>query len=784
MKFSENWLRSVFDPGLSSDELAQLLTMAGLEVEAREPVAPAFEGVVVARVCAVAAHPQAERLHVCEVDAGAQRARVVCGAPDVRAGMLVPFAPPGTRLPGAAIERATIRGVESSGMLCSARDLGIGEDHSGLLEVSADALPGTDLRAALDLDDAVFTLKLTPNRGDCLSIHGLARELAALSGKTLVFAPQPRAPVVLDEARRIVLEAGAACPRYCGRIVAGVDPRAKTPAWMLRRLQRGGVRPISALVDITNYVMLELGQPLHAFDLGQLAGDIHVRFARDGERLKLLDGREPALRPNHLVIADDARVLALAGVMGGEASAVDDPTTAVFLESAYFDPEAVAEASRGLEIASDAAHRFERGVDFMLADRAIERATELMLAICGGRAGPLSEGRGSLPSRPGVDLRPDRVRRVLGVDLGTDAMADILGRLGIVVERAGEALRATAPSFRFDLAIEMDLIEEIARVHGYEHIPASLPAGRAAMLPVPEQTRSIEAVKQAFARRDFFEVVTFSFVAEELEADFAEQRDPVALANPIASQMSVMRSTLLGSLVECVRFNVARKQERVRLFEAAACFGRAGSAFREVQRIAGICYGAVLPEQWGQAGRPVDFFDLKGDLEAVLGAHLPSFMPARHRAFHPGQTARVLLGGRAVGWLGTLHPRLLQKYELAAACVAFELDLDTIRARELARYRTVARFPPVRRDVALVVDHAVAAGELRSTILGCGGVRIADAWLFDVYRGKGVPEGRKSLAFRVLLQDTEKTLTDAEVDEVVARLLEVLKQKHGATLRS
>jgi len=537
------------------------------------------------------------------------------------------------------------------------------------------------------------------------------------------------------------------------------------------------------LVDITNYVMLEMGQPLHAFDHARLQGGIRVRQARAGERLKLLDGREVALQPKHLVIADDSAAVALAGVMGGENSAVAVDTSSVFLESAYFDPEAVAAASRGLEIASDAAHRFERGVDFELAGPALERATKLVLQVCGGRAGPLVEARGTLPSRAAIEFRPEQVRRVLGVDIAADLIVDILVRLGMTVGDGDGVLVVVPPSFRFDVTVEVDLIEEVARVHGYERIVPSLPQGRLPMLPLEERVTSVEALKRTLAGRDYLEVVTFSFVDRQLEFDFTSGQQPVTLANPIASQLSVMRSSLIGSLVECARFNVARKQERVRIFEVAACFARTSEGFEQVERVAGLCYGSAMPEQWGDGGRLVDFFDVRGDLEALLGGARLSFVPAEHPAFHPGQTAQVLFAGRMAGWLGAIHPRWLQKYELAATAVAFELDLATIRTADLPVYQPLSRFPPVRRDIAIVVDESVSAAALKESIQSNRIPLVNDVNLFDVYRGKGVPDGKKSLAFRVLLQDTEKTLTDAEIEIEVRKIITILQEKHGATLR-
>jgi len=707
----------------------------------------------------------------------------VCGAPNASVGMHVACALPGATLPDARVERVSLRGVESAGMLCSARELGIGDDHEGLLDIGEGSTVGSDVRAALELDDIAFTLKLTPNRGDCLSIQGIARELCALTGGS--YQPPSASsvsPTTINQ-RAIRLEAGEACPRYCGRVITDVDPNARTPHWMVRRLQSSGVRPISAIVDITNYVMLEMGQPMHAFDHARVNGDIHVRMARPGERLKLLDEREIELQRNHLVIADDVAPIALAGVMGGAGSAVGADTRSVFLESAYFSPESVAQASRGLEIASDAAHRFERGVDFNLAPLAIERATRLLLDICGGQAGPVTESRGELPARDPVRFSTDRVRRMLGANISSAEMRAILQRLGFETRGDGDGMQAIPPSFRFDVALEVDIVEEVARVHGYANIPATLPLARTPIFGRSESRVSTNALKQALAARDYLEVITFSFVSRGLESDFAANTAPVALANPIASQMSVMRSSLIGSLIEAVHLNVTRKQERVRVFEVAACYRRAGEAFTQMNRLAGVCYGAAMPEQWGERSRSVDLFDVKGDLESLLGTANVSLVADSHPCFHPGQSARVLYKSHAAGWLGAIHPRLLQKYELSAAVVAFELDLDVIREREIPLYEPISRFPGVRRDIALVVGDTPAA-LIAEAIRAEGAPLVNDVTLFDIYRGKGVPEGKKSLAFRVLLQDTEKTLTDAEVDTVVQRIVKILEEKHGAALRT
>ena len=599
------------DPPLSSEALAHALTMAGFEVETRAPVAPPFDKVVVAEVQTVGRHPHADRLTVCRVDVGTGSVlTIVCGAPNVHAGIRVPCALPGAQLPGLAIKVANVRGVESHGMLCSARELGLSEDASGLLLLAQDAPVGLPLREYLDLDDQAFELKLTPNRADCLSVSGIAREVAAITQAPLrpVEFAAP-APAIADR-REIVLDAPKGCPRYCGRVVRGVDARAPTPQWMVRRLERSGVRPISAIVDVTNYVMLELGQPLHAFDHGRLEGAIHVRYPRIGERLALLNGSEIDLTPDLLLIADEAKPVALAGIMGGRDTAVSDATVDVFLESAFFTAAAVAGKTRTLGFSTDAAHRFERGVDYAQCAHALDRAAQLLIEICGGTAGPISETCAELPKREPITLRSARSRRILGVDLAPERITALLARLRLGVERDGESetLRVTPPSYRFDLSIEEDLVEEVGRIHGYDNIAATPPQSPGTALPCTEARRSPEAVRRLLVARDYQEMISYSFVDAAWERDFCGNDAPVALANPIASQMSVMRSSLIGSLVDTLRFNLSRKQNRVRLFEVGRCFNRAAAgAFVQPTMAGGICHGGAVPEQWGMPERSIDF---------------------------------------------------------------------------------------------------------------------------------------------------------------------------------
>jgi phenylalanyl-tRNA synthetase beta chain len=784
MKFSEHWLRAFINPPLSTRELADALTMGGIEVEAIEPAAPPFDRVIVGEVVAVDRHSGADRLTVCQVNVGNAPLTIVCGAPNVRAGIRVPTALVGARLPGIEIKAATVRGVESHGMLCSARELGLSEDADGVLVLAEDAPVGADLRKLLDLDDQLFTTKPTPNRGDCLSVLGMAREVAAITGAKL--APPVVKPAVasIKDKLTVTLDARQACPRYCGRLVRGVNAKAPAPGWMTERLARSGIRSISAIVDVTNYVMLELGQPLHAFNAAGVAGGIRVRFARTGEKLTLLNGETPALGAEFLIIADDSRPLALAGIMGGAESAVGDATRDIFLESAFFDPGIIAGKSRALGFGSESSYRFERGVDFEGTLKALERATQLVLEICGGHAGPVSEARAPLPKRKPVTLRLARVERLLGIKLGAKQASAIMRRLGLEFAVAGNTFSVTPPSYRFDIAIEEDLIEEVARIHGYDNIPAAAPVASAAMLPVPEARRDAAAIRRLLAARDYQEIVTYSFVDRQWERDFCGNTAPVALANPIASQLGVMRSSLIGSLVNCVAFNVNYKQARVRAFEIGRCFASAaGGSHDQPLRIGAIAYGGALQEQWGVPARSVDFYDLKGDIEALLFARAIRFDAAPHPALHPGKSARVNCDGTDVGWIGELHPRWQQKYDLRLAPVLFELDFEHVVGGGVPAYSEISKFPPVRRDLAVIVDESASYQAIVECLRRNRPPIVTEVGLFDVYRGTGIVKGKKSLAFRVLLQDTHKTLTDSEVDSAVSQLMRVLQQQFDAKRR-
>lgn len=799
MKFSERWLRSLVDPSLTTDQLAHALTMAGLEVESLEPAAPPFSKVVVGEILEVARHPNADRLSLCRVNVGdAVPLAIVCGAPNVAAGMRVPCALVGARLTGAdgkvfEIKRSSLRGVDSQGMLCSAQELGIDEDHSGILPLAADAPIGADVRAVLELDDTVFTLKLTPNRADCLSLLGVAREVAAITGAEL--KPPKVTPVAAQSGVRhpVTISAADGCGRFTGRVIRNVDAAAPVPDWMKQRLARSGQRSISALVDVTNYVMLELGRPLHVYDLDKLQGAIDVRFGRKGERLKLLNEQSVEVDEAVLCITDGSGPIGLAGVMGGDSTKAETDSTNIFLESAFFFPEAIAGRTRRYNFTSDAAHRFERGVDFDNNVAGIERATELILAICGGEPGPTVDDVARLPERKPVHVRSARAAKVLGIDVSDAEIAAIFSRLGLPSARRADGFDVTPPSHRFDIAIEEDLIEEIARIYGYERIPAKQPRARAAMSPQREAVRPVMLVKEAIAARDYQEVVNFSFVEAEWERDFCGNDAPVTLLNPISSQLSVMRSGLAGSLVANVRYNLNRKQERVRLFELGRVFRADASVndgpltvagIAQPLKLAAIAYGPAYSEQWGLAQRKVDFYDVKGDIESLLAPANIRFERTTHPALHPGRAAQVLLKGNPIGWLGELHPRWQHKYELPQAPVLFELDLDALLAVPMPVYSEVSKFPPVIRDLALVVDENVPAQALLELMLSRRPAVVQNLWLFDLYRGKGVDPGKKSLAFRVVMQDTSKTLTDVETEAAMAQLLRLVAEHVGAALRT
>jgi phenylalanyl-tRNA synthetase beta chain len=781
MQFSEAWLRSLVNPALDTPQLAHALTMAGLEVEALTPAALPFTHVVVAKILSAEKHPDADRLRVCQVDVGeAAPVTIVCGAPNAAAGLKVPCARPGAKLPGIEIKVAKVRGVESFGMLCSTKELGLEGAADGLMVLDSDAPVGKDFRAWLNLNDTLITLKLTPNRADCLSIQGLAREVGAITGAEVRLPLVHEAPVRIRDTLPVKVTASEACPLYLGRVVRGINAQAATPRWMAERLERSGIRPLLAPIDITNYVLLELGQPMHAFALSRLNGGIEVRLARQGEKLELLNGQTAELAPDMLVIADAVGPVALAGIMGGQPTSVERVTVDVFLEAAFFAPTAIAGRARRLGLSTDSSHRFERGVDFGATRQAMERATQLLLDICGGQAGPISESAAALPQRQPITLRLARLKRVAGIELDADRVARGLVALGAAVERRGESLVVTPPSFRFDLAIEEDLIEEAVRLFGYDNIPAQPPAAPSRMLPQDEKQLADDTLRQMLVDLDYQEVITYSFVDPAWETALDPDARPLPLANPLATQLSAMRTTLWGGLIETLRHNLNRQQERVRIFELGRVYL---SQSEQPMKLGGLAHGDALPEQWGAPSRRVDFFDLKGDLERLFGQALDA-RSAAHPALHPGQSAELWADGRAIGWIGALHPRLVQAFDLPAAPVLFELDSTVLVRRGLPRHATLSRFPQVRRDLAFVLDAYTPAGELLAALRKAASAQVRSIDVFDDYRGKGVAENQKSLAIRVVMQDTERTLTDQEVEDAVQKLVDSALHQCNASLRA
>lgn len=785
MHVSEEWLRSWVNPSLDREALAAVLTMAGIEVESISPICPEFHQVVVAEIKAIAPHEQANRLQVVQVDIGSDRLlQIVCGAPNVALGLKVPCALPGALLPGKIqIESRRLRGVESNGMLCSAKELGLPDEQEGLLRLPTEAPVGLAIRDTLVLDDAVFSLKITPNRADCLSIRGLAREIVALTGATL--CPVPIIPVTAHTQETLPISiTTSGCGRYVGRVIDGVNAAAATPLWIKRRLERAKIRSVSAIVDITNYVLLEQGQPLHAFDRATLQGGIQVRMAHPGELFVGLNGVTVTLDASFMVIADAEKVLAIAGIMGSKESSVTEATQSIFLESAFFTPEAVAAKSPKLKFSSDSLYRYERGVDSQLQHAALERATQLILDICGGHPGPPREIEGVLPCQKGVRVRCDRVNRVLGTSLSVQTIGAIFQRLGFESIPCFDGFVVTPPSFRFDLAIEEDFIEEVARLHGYETIAADPPLTSFTMLAQPQGQLPRSLIRRKVALRDYQEVVTYSFVDESWERDFAANHEPIQVLNPIAEHLSVMRSTLIGSLLKVLLDNVNRKQPRVRLFEIARVFGKEALTCTQTEKLAALAWGLRVPEQWDVKNAPVDFFDVKGDLEALFAPQKPVFKPARHPAMHPGRCAQIVLAGHAVGYMGQLHPQWLQTLSLASAPILFEVDLSAVQNTATVTLHPVSKFQMVRRDLALFVDDATPITTLLDTLEQVSNEIIIDIALFDLYRGAGVPDGKKSVAFSVSMQSQTKTLTDKDVEEALNQLISAVSEHHQAHLRT
>jgi phenylalanyl-tRNA synthetase beta chain len=791
MKFSEKWLREWVDPPVSTEELVEQLTMAGLEVDSVEPAAAGLEALLVGEVLSVDTHPDADKLRVCQVAVGdGEPLQIVCGAPNVEAGGKYPLAPVGARLSAdIKIKKSKLRGVESFGMLCSATELGLGDDHSGLMDLPADAQAGQSLMSLLGLDDTIIEIDLTPNRGDCLGIEGIAREVGTLLRTPVNAVEIKPAGHALDDTFDIDIQAPHACPQYLGRVIRGIDVAAATPLWMQERLRRSGLRSLGIVVDVTNYVMLELGQPMHAFDLARLASGVQVRFAREGERLTLLDEREIALDTETLVIADHEKVLAIAGVMGGIDSGIQDATEDVFLECAFFPPEIIAGRARTYGMHTDSSYRFERGVDPELQQRAMERATTLLIEAAGGQAGPVIAitHPEHLPRVTPITLRSERIQKVLGMSPSTEEVTDILTRLGMSLEVQGNDWQVRSPTYRFDVALEADLIEEIGRVYGYNRLPSVILQGALDVQPLVENKNSIDDVCNVLVSRGYQEAVTYSFVDPVQQARTNPAMTPVPLANPISSEMAEMRTSLWTGLLNAVQYNINRQKTRLRFFEHGLRFYSQDGAIQQDTMVAGVVTGARVPEHWDSKAEPVDFYDLKSDVEALLALTGDTgrfdFVADRHSALHPGQCARILQGEDPVGWIGRVHPLLASEMDLSADTFVFELEFAAIQTGKLVEFRPISRFPSIRRDLAVVVDEALNVAELQAGIEAAAGELLQELLIFDVYRGKGIETGRKSIAFGLILQDYSRTLTDQDIEAVVTQVTDQLGEKFGATLR-
>ena len=792
MIFSESWLREFVDPGMATAELVETLTMAGLEVDGVTPAASQFSGIVVGRVESAEQHPDADKLSVCRVSDGTTEFQVVCGAPNVRVGLLVPFARVGAVLDGGdkpfKIKAAKLRGVESNGMLCSAEELGLAESSDGLLELPETLSLGADIRLALSLDDQLIELDLTPNRGDCLGMIGLAREVGVLARTQVNEIDYPTVKITTERKIPVATAALDECPKYLGRVIENINIATPSPYWLQERLRRSGLRSIDPVVDVTNLMLLELGHPMHAFDADKLHGTVTARLAKEGEKLTLLDDREVVLDSATLLIADDTQGLAMAGIMGGLSSSVTSQTKSIFLECAFFSQLAIAGKARGYGLHTDASHRYERGVDYALQARALERATALLLEIVGGDAGPVSTAIGNLPKTRQVRLKFANVKRLLGVDVPQAESVDILTRLGFVEESSdAEGIVFTVPSFRFDVSIEADLIEEIARVFGYNNLPET-PGMTAQRLPrIPERIRPVAALKQRLVAEGYQEAINYSFIDPELVSSVCPESQTVVLKNPISAEMSVMRPSILPGLLSTLSYNLNRQRERVRLFEEGLVFEKVAGEIKQTRCLAGLIYGSADPINWNQPKKLVDFYDIKGIVESLAdkGQHAEpvEFVKSEHPAMHSGQCAEVRFYGKCLGHVGAIHPRLQRQFGFASAVYLFELNTEALVTRQLPAASVLSRYPEVSRDLAIVVGVDTAAGDIAASIRANAGSDLTELTTFDVYDGAGVGEGKKSIAFGLTWQHPSRTLSDEEISAIITNCIKVLESDFKAELR-
>ncbi len=786
MKFSENWLREWVNPDIATNELIDQLTMAGLEVEGFESVAPELNKVVIGEIIQINQHPDADKLQITLIDVGqAKPLQIVCGAKNIYVGMKVPVAMVGAVLPGDfEIKEAKLRGTESFGMLCSEKELGLADDAQGIMDLVASLKPGTDFSKALQLDDNCIELDLTPNRGDCLSIRGVARELGVINRLEVKAPGFSEIQINSSDKLNVEVEDSVGCPCYLGRVINDIDINAKTPLWMQEKLRRGGIRSIAPLVDVTNYVMLELGQPLHAFDLAQIDEKIIVRKAKSGEKLKLLDGKELALDADTLLIADNSKILALAGIMGGEASGISSDTKSIFLECAFFNPLTIAGVARKYGIHTDSAHRFERGVDSNLQNLAIDRATELLLEIVGGKVGEIAciQAKKHLPKPKTIHLKPANIKRLLGVDFSKEEIQDILQRLGMTIESTNDDFKVTAPGWRFDIKLEADLIEELGRIYGYDKLPVD-PINLSMHLPVEhENIRSIDSIKQYLVDRDYFEAVSYSFVDEKILNILGLDDGAIVLANPIASDMSAMRTSLMPGLIKAQRHNLNRQHKRIRLFETGLRFYEDDNKTQQIETISGLVCGSQTDEQWGDKSRDADFYDVKNDLEQLLGNEF-TYVKAHHSALHPGQTASININGKTCGHLGKIHPQVAKKLEIPANTILFEIDFAEVLATEVPKFKALSKFPMLRRDLSIVLDNGIVSDEVVNMIKAKDFDFVQDVRIFDVYSGDSLGADKYSLALALELQHSDRTLNDEDIDNTLNKVINTIKLEFNAELR-
>ncbi len=789
MKFSENWLREWISPDISSDELVSQLTMLGLEVDSVEKCGASLEGVVVGHVTQVEPHPDADRLRVCQVSAGEQTYQVVCGAPNVHSGMRTAFATIGANLPsGMKIKSAKLRGVESSGMLCSEAELGLSDSSSGLIALDPKAPAGMSIREFMQLDDTIIEVDITPNRSDCFCIRGVARDVSARNNIGLTKILHSEVDVISSDNLSVKVEANNGCVNYTGRVIKGVDNSVKTPLWMVERLRRSGVRSISPVVDVTNYVMFEIGQPMHGFDMAKLQGGIVVRYAAAEEKLVLLDGREVTLTNDTTVIADDRGAIGIAGIMGGDSTGCDDTTTDVFLESALFLPEHIAGKSRGYSVHTESGHRFERGVDPSLQEEALDYATQLILDMCGGQAGPITVSTESarMPFGAPIKLRRERIKRILGIEVADSDLSDLLGKLGVDLSEEADGWSAAVPSYRYDMRIEADLIEEIARVYGYDNLPRTYPDLAPGFSSVKDQTSDMDSVRQKLIEDGYQEVITYSFVDCQIQELILPDVEALPLANPISSDLAQMRTSLWPGLIATLKKNLNRQLLDVRIFEMGLRFVVTDGVLQQDRMFAGLLSGRASVENWFGDDRVVDFFDLKGDLEVLFKkAHLEQveFVAAENPALHPGQSAKLLYNGDFAGWIGVLHPNLQKSLDLSQTAIVFEIKQELLETSHLPSFQEISKFPAVRRDIAIVLKDDIPMSSIESTVLQSAPKYLQKLVVFDVYRGDKVASGLKSVALGLILQDNSRTLDESKVESSVASIIKVLEEKSGATLR-